>query len=137
LTPRFRCSCTTPRSRGSQLLKAEVWIVEVGSEKRLAFTFTKLSTTTDKVKSLRRLFPQAFRLRGFSRVLQEFLCLWVRGGGIELHIDEFSLILNGWFGVYTGEINWDRTVLRDDLCRSDPTLPTAKRAQSGMVTAGG
>lgn len=40
-------------------------------------------------------------------------------------------------GVYNGEINWDRTVLRDDLCRSDPTLPTAKRAQSGMVTAGG
>ena len=82
---------------------------------RNAFAFTKLSTTTDKVKSLRRLFPQAFRLRGFSRVLQQFLCLWVRGGGIEMHVDEFSLILNGWAGVYNGEINWDRTVLRDEF----------------------
>ena len=32
-----------------------------------------------------------------------------------MHIDEFSLILNGWAGVYNGEINWDRTVLRDDF----------------------
>ena len=59
-------------------------------------------------------------------------------GRIELHIDAVQLlILNGWAWSLQrrNKLGSDRASRRS--CRSDPTLPTAKRAQSGMATAGG